>query len=90
MVELSDSTIKTRARLADALAILIDADPRVRRWRRIEFADDGGALVVVELTDQPGTVASEVIARELEFAAEIALPRLPWARVQVVAGAPNR
>jgi hypothetical protein len=83
MVELSDSTIRTRATLADALALLFDADPRVRRWRRIEFADDGGALVVVELTGQPGTVASEVIARELEFAAESALPKLPWVRVQV-------
>jgi hypothetical protein len=83
MVELSDSTIKTRAKLADALALVIDADRRVQRWRRIEFADDGGVVVVVELTHSPSRVAAEVIARELEFAATRALPQLPWVRVQV-------
>jgi len=83
MVELSDSTIKTRARLADALGQIFDADPRVRRWRRVEFADDGGVVVVVELTHAAGRVAAEVIARELEFAATSALPKLPWVRVQV-------
>jgi hypothetical protein len=31
MVELSDTTIKTRGRQADALALIIDADPRVLR-----------------------------------------------------------
>jgi hypothetical protein len=83
MVELSDSAVKARARLADALAMIFDADPRVRRWRRVEFADDGGALVVVELKAAASRIASEIIARELEFAAASALPMLPWVRVQV-------
>jgi hypothetical protein len=80
---MSDSTIKTRARLAGALAQVFDADPRVRRWRRVEFADDGGVVVVVELTYAPSRVAAGVLARELEHAATSALPQLPWVRVQV-------
>ena len=83
MVELSDSAVKARARLADALAMIFEADPRVRRWRRVEFADDGGALVVVELKAAASRIASEIIARELELAAASALPMLPWVRVQV-------
>jgi hypothetical protein len=83
MVELSDSAVKARARLADALAMIFEADPRVRRWRRVEFADTGGALVVVELKAAASRIAAEVIARELEFAAAGALPMLPWVRVQV-------
>jgi hypothetical protein len=83
MVELSDSAVKARARLADALAMIFEADPRVRRWRRVEFADNGGALVVVELKAAASRIAAEVIARELEFAATSALPMLPWVRVQV-------
>ena len=83
MVELNDSTIKTRARLADALGLIFDADPRVLRWRRVEFAEDGGAVVVVELMPTHGKLTAEVIARELEFAAASALPKLPWVRVQV-------
>jgi hypothetical protein len=82
MVDLSDSTIRTRARLADAIAVVIEADSRVRRWRRVEFADDGGVVVVVELAGANGIVA-EVIARELEFAAMTAVRALPWVRVQV-------
>jgi len=83
MIEVSESTIKARARLADVLALVIEADPRVRRWRRVEFADDGGALVVVELKAAASRIASEIIARELELAAASALPMLPWVRVQV-------
>jgi hypothetical protein len=83
MVELNDSVLKTRARLADALGVIFDADPRVLRWRRVEFADDGGAVVVVELMPTQVRIAAEVIARELEFAAESGLPRLPWVRVQL-------
>jgi hypothetical protein len=83
MVELSDSVIKTRARLADALALIVDTDPRVLRWRRMEFAEDGGVVVVVELMPAHGRIASEVIARELEFSAASALPTLPWVRVQL-------
>jgi hypothetical protein len=84
MIELSDCTITTRARLANALALFFEADPRVRRWRRVEFADDGGAVVIVELEPTHGRIAAEAVARELEFAAASTLPRLPWIRVQVV------
>lgn len=84
MVELNDSVLKTRASLADALGVIFDADSRVLRWRRVEFADDGGAVVVVELIPTHGTITAQVIARELEFAAASKLPRLPWIRVQVV------
>ena len=83
MVDLSDSTIKTRARLADALALIFDADPRVLRWRRVEFAEDGGVLVVVELMPTQTRTSAEVVARELEFTAASALPKLPWVRVQL-------
>jgi hypothetical protein len=83
MVELNESVINTRARLANALALMFDTDPRVLRWRRVEFADDGGAVVVVELMPTHGRIAAEVIARELEFSAARALPKLPWIRVQV-------
>jgi hypothetical protein len=82
MVELSDVAINARARLADALTKLIEADLRVRRWRRIEFLEDGGALVVVELHPVPGKIAGEVIARELEFDLATRLPSLLWVRVQ--------
>jgi len=83
MIVLGESTIDSRARLAEALARVIDADPRVRRWRRVEFADNGGALVVVELYTEPGGIAGEVIARELESTAARELPKLTWVRVQV-------
>ena len=83
MVELSDSTIRARARLADALALVIEADPRVRRWRRIEFAEEGGVVVVVELNSDPSGIAGEIVARELEFAAAMTLRQLTWVRVQI-------
>jgi hypothetical protein len=83
MMEPSDLTIRTRARLADALAGIVEADPRVRRWRRLDFAEDGGALLVVELRRGPDAIARQVIARELEFVASVALPRLTWVRIQV-------
>jgi hypothetical protein len=62
MMEPSDLTIRTRARLADALAGIVEADPRVRRWRRLDFAEDGGALLVVELRRGPDAIARQVIA----------------------------
>ncbi len=82
MVEMSDVAINARARLADALTKLIEADPRVRRWRRMEFAEDGGAVVVVELHHTPGKITGAVIARELELELAVNLPALPWVRVQ--------
>lgn len=81
-IEMSDVAIKARARLADALAKLIESDPRVRRWRRMEFAEDGGALVVLELQSVHGKTAGEVIARELEFDLAMRFPPLPWVRVR--------
>jgi len=77
-----DIAINTRARLADALTRLIEADARVRRWRRMEFTEDGGALVVLELHAGPGNIAREVVARELEFELAMRLPGLLWVRVQ--------
>jgi hypothetical protein len=83
MSQLSEVAINFRARLADALVTLIEADPRVQRWRRIEFGDDGGAVVVVDMRPELGRIAAEVIARELELWSSKALPTLPWVRVQV-------
>lgn len=83
MVELNESAINTRARLANALALILEADPRVLRWRRVEFAEDGGVVVLVDLLPGLGRIASPVIARELEFSVGRALPRIPWIRVQV-------
>jgi hypothetical protein len=82
VIGLSEIAINARARLADALTTLIEADPRVRRWRRMELAEDGGVLVVVQLHGTPGKIAGEVIARELEFELGVRLPALPWVRVQ--------
>jgi len=83
MVESSDLTINARARMADTLAGIVEADPRVRRWSRLDFADDGGAVLVVELHHGTDAIARGVIARELEFVAARTLPNLPWLRVQV-------
>ena len=68
MIVPSESTINSRARLAEALARVIDADPRVRRWRRVEFADDGSALVVVELYAEPGGIVNPAYMRRVELA----------------------
>jgi hypothetical protein len=84
MVELGDdAVIIARARLAEKMALVIQRDPRVRRWLRVEFAPDGGTQVVIELRDNRSRIGGEVIARELEFAVARALPALPWVRVQV-------
>ena len=80
---LSEVAIDARARLAGALVNVVESDPRVERWRRIEFADDGGAVVVIDVRPELGRIGAEVIARELEFWSARALPSLPWVRVQV-------
>jgi hypothetical protein len=69
--------------MADALAEIIGVDPRVRRWRRLDFADDGGIVLVVELHGGPDVISKQIIARELEGAARLALPAVTWIRVQV-------
>jgi hypothetical protein len=62
---------------------LIEADRRVRRCKRIDFAEDGGALLTVGLFPDSDATSREAIARELEFAISHAEPALPWARVQI-------
>jgi len=83
MIDSSDVTINARARMADTLADIVEADPRVRRWSRLDFAEDGGAVLVVELHRGTDPIARGVIARELEFVAASKLPKLAWLRVQV-------
>ena len=83
MVELSDSVITRRARLAERLTTMIEADHRVRKCKSIDFSNEGGALLTVELIPNSGAISREAIARELEFAISQAEPALPWARVQV-------
>ena len=69
--------------MVDALAEIIEVDPRVRRWRSLDFADDGGVVLVVELHGRPDVISKQIIARELEGAPRLALPALTWIRVQV-------
>lgn len=69
--------------MADALAEIVEVDSRVRRWRRLDFADDGGVVLVVELHGRPDVISKQIIARELEAVATMALPALTWIRVQV-------
>lgn len=76
--------LNARARLADALVRVIEADPRVIRLRRLEFAHDGGVVVSVELHAGTEKISGEVMAREIEFLATIALPKLTWVRVRPV------
>lgn len=84
MIDLTDDyVISARAQLAQSLADLVTADSRVRRYVRLGFADDGGAVVVVELHAGPDVIAAEVIARELEFTAVSEIPQLSWVRVQL-------
>jgi hypothetical protein len=84
LVELSDSIIARRAHLAEKLTALIEADLRVRKCKSIDFSNEGGALLTLELIPNSGAISREAIARELEFAISQAEPALPWARVQVV------
>jgi hypothetical protein len=69
--------------MVDALAEIIEVDPRVRRWRSLDFADDGGVVLVVELHGRPDVISKQISARELKGAARLALPALTWIRVQV-------
>jgi hypothetical protein len=83
MLELSDEVIARRAHLAERVTDVIDADRRVRRCRRIDFSNDGGALLTVELVPDSDAKSREAIARELEFVVSQALAALPWVRVQL-------
>ena len=84
MIELSDFMIPRRARLAERMTEVIEADPRVEICKRIEFAPDGGAQLAVKLVPGSDAKRRDVVARELEFAISQAVPELPWARVQIV------
>jgi hypothetical protein len=84
MVDPSDGVITRRAWLAGRLTDVIEADRRVERCKRIDFAADGAALVTVELVPDSDAKSRAAIARELEFALAQALPALAWARVQFV------
>lgn len=84
MIHVSDDLLTRRARLAARMTAVIEADWRVDRCMRIDFYDEGGALLVVELIRQSDPMSRNVIARELEFAVTQALPALPWARVRIV------
>jgi hypothetical protein len=64
MIEPNDVTIITRARLADELAGIVEADPRVRRWRRLDFADDGGAVMRWWSCTAARTLSPEASSRE--------------------------
>jgi hypothetical protein len=83
MVELSDSVITRRVRLAEKVTGMVEADHRVRKCRRIDFSNEGGLLLVIELIPNSGAISRKAIARELEFAISQAEPALPWVRVQV-------
>lgn len=81
MLQLSEDIVVRRARLAARLTAVIEADWRVERCKSIEFVDEGGALVAVELVRRSDPQSRNAIARELEFAITQALPALSWARV---------
>lgn len=63
-----DLAISALARLAQRLTHLVEVDHRVRRCRVIDFADDGGVLLCIELQRGTDPMPCRVIARELEFA----------------------
>jgi hypothetical protein len=63
MIDRSDTGISTRARLAQALTDLLEADRRVRRCRRLDFSNDGGALALIELRAGGDAIPGTVIAR---------------------------
>jgi hypothetical protein len=69
--------------MADTLTVLAEADPRVRRWRRLDFAGDGGVVLVVELHDRQDAISKRIVAQELEGVVTAALPAPTWIRVQV-------
>jgi hypothetical protein len=84
LLDLSDQVISRRALIAEGISKAIASDLRVRRCKSIDFADDGGVMVAVELIPSADAKNRDVIARELEFAVAEAVPALPWARVQIV------
>lgn len=84
MVQLSDNAITLRARLADIMTEIVEVDGRVRRCKRIDFADEGGVVLTVELVPARYATIGEAIARELELTIKQRLPMLPWARVEAL------
>jgi hypothetical protein len=81
---MSDGLINARARIAERITEVIESDRRVRRCKRIDFTNGGGALLAVELVPGSDAKSREAVARELEFFVGEAVPALRWTRVQVV------
>ena len=78
MVELSDSVITRRARLAERLTTMIEADHRVRKCKSIDFSNEGGALLTVELIPNSGAISREAIARGGELRSSLGRERPVW------------
>jgi sporulation protein YlmC with PRC-barrel domain len=84
VVGLGDEMIVRRARLAERLTQVIEADQRVQRCRRIVFTHEGGALLEVELVHDFDAASRETIGRELESSIRQAVVALPWSRIHIV------
>lgn len=74
--------IDSRARLAEKLTSLVESDGRVSKCRVIDFAQDGGVLLAVDLRPGLDRMAGKALARELEFELAMKLPALLWVRVE--------
>jgi hypothetical protein len=84
VLQLNDEVVARRARLAERMTNLVEADRRVDRCKRVDFSPEGGALLSVELAAGSDAASRHAIARELEYAIAHAIPSLSWARVQIV------
>ncbi len=84
MAVLDDALFSRRAWLAEKVTELIEADRRVGRCKRVDFSNEGGVIVGVELITYGDAASRGSIARELEFAISEAMPALPWATVRIV------
>lgn len=84
MAMVDDGVLSRRARLAQKVTELIEADRRVARCKRVDFSHEGGVMVAVELIARGDAASQGSIARELEFTIATATPALPWANVQIV------
>jgi hypothetical protein len=84
MAEMDDLMFNRRARLAEKMTELVESDRRVGRCKRVDFSNEGGAMVAVELVRHADAASRGAIARELEFAIAEAMPALAWASVQIV------
>ena len=79
-----DGVMTRRVRVAEKVTQLIESDRRVSRCKRVDFSNEGGLVVGVELITYGDAASRGSIARELEFAISDAIPALPWATVRIV------